>query len=171
MALKDAVVHGYATGYDYSNPSSSNWLSYVNFVARLVGGSTPVSTYIDSSRIVTSQTPYQPVFPEKLPTTGPNLAELRDIPDPGTAGALVPTVYNAGSGITVPSGVTITIAGPVIIESYANSTISGGFVLTTNTSSRRSSRSTEASPLAAMGSRIQTRWARRVSRRFQKGSP
>src|SRR5208283_5186779 len=51
VSLKNANVRGYAVGYDYSSPGSTNWLSYSSN-GTLVGPYTG-SVNIDTSRILT----------------------------------------------------------------------------------------------------------------------
>jgi hypothetical protein len=124
VRLMDADVHGYAVGYDYSSPSTSNWLSYGS-TGKLVGPNTAPATSIDSSRILTSPVPYQPVYSEFLPngignlpaanTTGGNI--LNKTSTIGNAGSTTPLVYYA-SGITVGNGVTVNVVGPVVLIVY-----------------------------------------------------
>lgn len=124
VRLNDAVVHGYAAGYDYNSPSTDNWLSYAGG-GKLVGPNTPSTTFIDSSRILTSQVPYQPVFPENLPngsgnlpvacTTGGNI--LNRTSSIGNPLLPTPLVYYA-AGINVGNGVTVSITGPVVLIVY-----------------------------------------------------
>jgi hypothetical protein len=147
VALKNAVIDGYVEGYDYSSPSSTNWLSYVSGVGEVVGPTTPSATYVDTSRILTTQVPYQPVIlePSNLLSsfTFPyNYYNYTGQTTLGSSAANAPTyVYNAGSGITLGANSVITVQGPVIIISYGNITLSGaaangGMIqLTTSTAS------------------------------------
>jgi hypothetical protein len=121
VRLMGADVHGYAVGYDYTSPSTSNWLSYGG-TGKLVGPNTSPSTFIDSSRILTSPVPYQPIYPENLPnglpnlpsvnTTGGNILNATSII--GNPVSTTPLVYNA-SGINVGNGVTVSVVGPVVL--------------------------------------------------------
>lgn len=119
VRLNDAVVDGYAVGYDYNSPSSTNWLSYGG-TGQLIGKTTPPTTYIDSSRILSSPVPYQPVLAansaawnQYLPLSACNgdnvLANSASL---GSATAPY-AVYNA-SGINLTSGI-VTITGPTVI--------------------------------------------------------
>jgi hypothetical protein len=122
VAIKSAVIHGYVEGYNYPSPSSTNWLSYVANAGQVVGPNTPVSEYVDPSRVITTQIPYQPVYPESaLPTNTINYSGQTTL---GTAGTTV-TVYQAGLGFTLGTGSIINVVGPVIIISYGNITLSG----------------------------------------------
>ena len=134
VAIKGATVKGYAVGYDYSSPSSTNWFSYVTNSGQLIGPSTSFGTYIDSSRIVTSPVPYQPIFQESRPA---NTATYSGQTTMGTAGATTPTIYQAGIGFTLGDGQTINIVGPVVIISYGAIQITGtgGITLTTPSAS------------------------------------
>jgi hypothetical protein len=148
VRLKDAVVHGYAVGYDAFSPSTDNWLSYAGG-GKLVGATTPMATSIDSSRILTTPVPYQPVFPENLPSTastlpvgassGGNILNLTTTL--GNAGSAIPLNYYA-SGISLGNGKTVTIVGPVVLivngAGFGNAvsiTGTGGIVLTTKQAS------------------------------------
>ena len=77
VRLMNATIHGYAVGYDYSNPSSTNWLSYSSGV--LSGPNPPTGVTIDSSRMITEANPYQPIFLEK-PTTGSPYSSASSLP-------------------------------------------------------------------------------------------
>jgi hypothetical protein len=97
-------------------------LSYVANAGQVVGPNTPVSEYVDPSRVITTQIPYQPVYPESaLPTNTINYSGQTTL---GTAGTTV-TVYQAGLGFTLGTGSIINVVGPVIIISYGNITLSG----------------------------------------------
>jgi hypothetical protein len=147
VALKNAVIDGYVEGYDYSSPASTNWLSYVSGVAAVMGPAAPSATYVDTSRILTTPVPYQPVIlePSSLLTsfTFPyNYYNYTGQTTLGSSAANAPTyVYNAGSGFPQTSTSVTNIQGPVIIISYGNITLSGtaatgGMVqLTTSTAS------------------------------------
>lgn len=135
VRLKNAVVHGYAVGYDYSSPGSTNWLSY-STSGQLKGPNSSVATSIDTSRILTEPTPYQPVVPESLPTNYTSLPQgggtvssdgstINQTGTLGSAAATVPVVYSVGSGIYLTGAKTVTILGPVVLISYGGITISG----------------------------------------------
>jgi hypothetical protein len=122
VRLMDADVNGYAVGYDYTSPSTSNWLSYGS-TGKLVGPNPSPSTFIDSSRILTSPVPYQPIYPENLPNGLPNLPAvnttggnnvLNTTSIIGNPVSTTPLVYNA-SGINVGTGVTVSVVGPVVL--------------------------------------------------------
>ncbi len=133
VRLGNAVLHGYAVGYDSYSPGSTNWLSY-SASGKIIGPLTPSATYIDSSRLVTSPGPYQPVILEQLPTNYTNLpaasttdgATLNKTCVLGSTGASAPAVYSAGLGIILTGGQIVTIQGPVVIITYGGITISGG---------------------------------------------
>ena len=130
VALGNAVVNGYAVGYNYSSPNSTNWFSY-GASGKIVGPSTPVATNIDSSRLLTEQLPYQPVLPENLTavasaaislpgastTDGITLNKTSTL---GSTTANVPVVYQAGGGIYLTSNYVVTIQGPVVIICYSD---------------------------------------------------
>jgi hypothetical protein len=130
VALGNAVVHGYAAGYNYSSPSSTNWFSYSSS-GKIVGPSTPSTTNIDTSRLVTDPLPYQPVLPENLTavagaaialpgastTDGITLNKTSTL---GSTTANVPVVYEAGGGISLTSNYVVTIQGPVVIICYSD---------------------------------------------------
>jgi hypothetical protein len=114
VLLNDAVLNGYAVGYNYPSPGSTNWLSYGS--AGMIVGKSP-SVYIDSSRILTTPVPFQPVFKENLPN--PNQAPLSTIAASTTLGNASGAVYTT-TGISLGSGNVVTITGPtVIIDSGA----------------------------------------------------
>jgi len=121
VALNNAVVQGYAAGYDFFSPSTDNWLSYAGS-GQLKGSSTPPATLIDSSRILTTPVPYQPVLPEYLPNASGNLPALASsggnvlnlTTSLGNSASPTPLIYDA-SGINVTSGVAVTINGPVVL--------------------------------------------------------
>lgn len=130
VSLNNAVINGYAVGYDHFSPSTSNWLSYGGS-GMLVGPTTASGTYIDSSRILTTPVPYQPVSPENppnwtqaLPLAGaPSGNILTNSCSLGSTSAPFP-VYNA-SGINLAGGVVV-ITGKAIIELTGGSiTMSG----------------------------------------------
>ena len=143
MLLGNADVQGYAEGYNYTSPNSDNWLSYSSS-GKIVGPSTPSTTYIDSSRLVTNPLPYQPVLPENLAavaaaainlpgastTDGITLNKTSTL---GSTTASVPVVYQAGGGIDLTSNYVVTIQGPVVIICYSNVVINttSQFLLTT----------------------------------------
>jgi hypothetical protein len=88
VKLKNAVVQGYAVGYNHSSPSSTNWFSY-SASGKIVGPNTPAGTSIDSSRLETTAIPYQPFLMEKMPTNYTTLPtpidRLREAPLPNLA--------------------------------------------------------------------------------------
>jgi hypothetical protein len=120
VRLNNAVVNGYAVGYDQFSPSTSNWLSYGGS-GMLVGPTTQTGVYIDSSRILTTPVPYQPLSPENppnwtqsLPLAGaPSGNILTNSCTLGSTTAPYP-VYNA-SGINLAGGVVV-ITGKAVIE-------------------------------------------------------
>ena len=143
VALGNAVVHGYAAGYNNSSPSSTNWFSYSSS-GKIVGPSTPSTTNIDTSRLVTDPLPYQPVLPENLaavagvaiPLPGASTSDgitLNKTSTLGSTTANVPVVYQAGGGINLTSNYVVTIQGPVVIICYNNIVINttSQFQLTT----------------------------------------
>jgi hypothetical protein len=134
VRLNNAVVNGYAVGYDPSSPSSSNWLSYAN-AGKVVGPSTPPTTFVDSSRILNSPFPYQPVYLENRPPWSGNLpASTYDGDDGvnvmdvtcslGDPLATVPVVYNA-NGIQLAGSSVFSVMGPVVLIVSGNFDISG----------------------------------------------
>jgi hypothetical protein len=120
VQLNDAVVNGYVIGYAFSSPATDNWLSYAAS-GKLEGPLTPVATFIDSSRILTSPVPYQPVFPQNLPsalnplpagcTSGGNILNIAS--SIGNSGSSTPLIYNA-NGINLTTG-TLSVVGPVVL--------------------------------------------------------
>jgi hypothetical protein len=142
VRLNDAVVNGYVVGYDFNSPGSDNWLSYASG-GKLEGPTTPSSTFIDSTRVLTSPVPYQPVFPQNLPTalntlpvictSGGNILNLATTI--GNSGSSTPLVYGA-SGINLASG-TLDVVGPVVLVvtgsggNAVSITNTGGIQLTT----------------------------------------
>ena len=147
VRLNNAVVKGYAEGFDPYYPGSTNWLSYAS-AAQLVGSSTPPAVLIDSSRILTTQAPYQPVLPEAPQPPGPSFQTLNPAYWPGgvlsascslgqTNPASTTPFYYSCFGINLGGTTTVNIVGPTVIYSSGNVSISGtaGFVLTTQTAS------------------------------------
>ncbi|MGA2693638.1 MAG: hypothetical protein ABSF76_14850 [Opitutaceae bacterium] len=140
VRLGNAVVHGYAAGYDYSSPGTTNWLSY-SASGKIIGPSTPGTTYIDSSRLVTSPVPYQPLFLENLPSNWSSLPAgcttdgmtINKTYTLGSTTASAPTILDAGNGISLSGNQLLTIQGPVVVICYGNVTITGaaGIQLTT----------------------------------------
>jgi len=132
VRLGNAVVHGYAVGYNPYYPGTTNWLSY-STSGKLIGPLTPTGTSIDSSRLVTSPVPYQPMVLENLPTSWSSLPgaattdgyTLNRTCTLGSTLATVPKVYSAGSGVYLTSGQIVTIQGPVVLICYGDVTISG----------------------------------------------
>lgn len=141
VRLMDANVKGYAVGYDTSSPASTNWLSNGS-TGKLVGPNTLPATFIDSSRILTSPVPYQPIFPEAnpLPNWTVNLGNVNSSMTLGTANATSPTVYDINS-ITLSGNKQITIVGPVIFIMWGSISITStnpftaGIYLTTASAS------------------------------------
>ncbi|HEY1793302.1 MAG TPA: hypothetical protein VGG34_10315 [Opitutaceae bacterium] len=155
VKLNDATVYGYAVGYDYQSPATTNWFSY-GTTGRIVSYSDSASTYIDSSRLITEPAPYQPIYLE-LPTSGyPYSSASSTLPvtvstsgspyyntylnkgsasqGGATLGATTqtsPLVYQAGYGISLGTNQIVTIEGPVVIITYGGITTTGngGFVL------------------------------------------
>ena len=135
VRLGNAVVHGYASGYNTFFPSTTNWLSYGG-AGQLVGPNTPTGTTIDSSRLLTSPVPYQPLFLENLPSNFTSLpmgggtvsSDGATINQTGTLGsttATAPVVYSVGNGISLTSNQIVTIQGPVVLICYGNVNIAG----------------------------------------------
>lgn len=126
VAIKSAVIHGYVTGYDYSSPSSSNWLSYMTNAGKVVGPSTGTGVYIDTSRVLTSPNPYQPAFNQvnPLPNVSSNLGTVNNSNlNLGSSTATTPTVYQT-NGISLNGSYHINIQGPVILINYGAVTVS-----------------------------------------------
>jgi hypothetical protein len=127
VRLMSAVVHGYATGYDYSSPASTNWLSYTANAGKLVGPITSSSTYVDTTRIISSPAPYQPVFSEALPTPTIYLGTLNystSLGNPAATASSPPMIYDVNS-LTLSGNTQIQIVGPVVILAYGSVSISG----------------------------------------------
>jgi hypothetical protein len=132
VRLNNAVVHGYASGYDPYAPTTTNWLSY-STNGKIVGPLTPVTTYIDSTRLETSLTPYQPLPTVSLPTSWSSLPgsastdgyTLNRTCTLGSTTSSAPTIYSAGLGIVLSSSQVVTIQGPVVIISYGGLQIGG----------------------------------------------
>jgi hypothetical protein len=124
VTIKSAVIHGYVTGYNYSSPSSTNWFSYVSNAGKVIGPNTPLATYIDTSRVLTSPIPYLPVFPENISSLT-NTTNYTNQTTLGTTGATTPKIYQAGVGIALGTNSTISVVGPVIIISYGDIALSG----------------------------------------------
>lgn len=127
--IKNANVHGYAVGYDYSNPSSTNWFSY-SATGTLIGPNTPSGTNIDTSRALSEVSPYQPVVPEKLPSPNATLpngsgcssdgSTINQSGSLGSSTATVPSIYTVGNGISLIGNQTLTILGPVVLICYSD---------------------------------------------------
>jgi hypothetical protein len=135
VSLKNATVNGYAVGYDYSSPSSTNWFSYGS-AGNLVGPNTTSGTSIDSTRILSEPSPYQPVVPDSVPsstatlpkgggTVSSNGSSINQTGTLGNTTATTPVVYSVGNGISLLTNQTVTIVGPVVLISYGGVTISG----------------------------------------------
>jgi hypothetical protein len=125
VRLSGAQVDGYVVGYDYGSPSSTNWLSYSG-TGKLKGPNTLPATFIDSTRILSTPVPFQPIFPENLPNGTANLP-LAACPGNNVLTytyTLTPQVYYA-SGINLASGKTVTITGNTVIIVYGNVTMAG----------------------------------------------
>jgi hypothetical protein len=131
VRLLNAVVHGYAVGYNYTSPSSTNWFSY-STSGMLVGPTTPTGTSIDSSRLETTAVPYQPILIENMPTNYTTLPTacttdgmtINKTATLGSTTATTPVVYDAGNGITLANKI-LTIQGPVVIICYSDVTLTG----------------------------------------------
>lgn len=144
VRLNNAIVHGYAVGYSYLSPASDNWLSY-SAGGQLVGPNTPPANTIDSSRILSSPVPYQPVFPVATPFTANNIpAACCTVPaslvldQTSTIGnplATTPTLYNVVN-INLSGNAILTVTGPVVLIVSGSVSISGvlnaGIQLTTS---------------------------------------
>ena len=151
VLINNAVVHGFAVGYDNFSPATTNWFSYGG-LGMLVGPNTSAAISIDSTRLMTESTPYQPIFLE-LPTSGYPFTSALPLPSSvstdtqtlnrgsagvggtvlGTALATSPAIYQAGNGITLGNNQIVTINGPVVIVTYGGIFIAGtgGFELNT----------------------------------------
>ncbi len=120
VRINNATIHGFVSGYNAQSPTSTNWFSY-SMGAKLVGSTTPASTSIDSTRMLTSPVPYQLLPSERIPT-GPAIASLGNIGTtmslPRTVdvtnGLSPPYVYSC-TGISLTSA-TLTITAPVVLE-------------------------------------------------------
>jgi hypothetical protein len=135
VRLGNAQVHGYAVGYNYFYPSTTNWLSY-SASGKVVGPNTLPATFIDSTRLVTSPVPYQPFVVEKpvgsltldypsLPSSvSTDTTTFNKTATIGLTTSTRPIVYNAGTGINLASKI-LTVQGPVIIICYSNVVLSG----------------------------------------------
>jgi hypothetical protein len=144
VRLNNAVVYGYAVGYSYSSPASDNWLSYSSS-GELRGKNLPPSTTIDSSRILSSPVPYQPVFPVATPFTANNIPAaccsapatfvLNQTSTIGNPLATTPTLYNVAA-ISLSGNAILTVTGPVVLIVGGSVSISGalnaGIQLTTS---------------------------------------
>jgi hypothetical protein len=136
VLLNNAVVNGYAVGYDSASPSSSNWLSYAS-AGKVVGPYSSPSTFVDSNRILNSPQPYQPLFFDNrpawsgnLPTTtydgtlGTNVMDIScTLGNPAATATTLPVVYNA-NGIVL-NNVVLNIVGPVVLVVSGNVVVSG----------------------------------------------
>jgi hypothetical protein len=143
VLLNNATVNGYAVGYDPSSPGTSNWLSYANG-GKLVGPSTAPATSVDSTRILNSPLPYQPVYLENRPpwsgnlpaaaTSGSNvLNQTCTLGNPTATATTQPTVYNANqinlssATLTIVGPVGLVVSGPVAITGTGQIQLSGQF--------------------------------------------
>ena len=135
VRLGNAQVHGYAVGYNYFYPSTTNWLSY-GAGGKVVGPNTLPATSIDSTRLVTSPIPYQPFvmetpvgsltldYPSLPASVSTDTTTFNKTATIGLTTSTRPIVYNAGTGINLASKI-LTVQGPVIIICYGNVTLSG----------------------------------------------
>ena len=155
VLINNAVVQGFAVGYDHFSPTTTNWFSYGGS-GKLVGPNTSPSTFIDTTRLLTESTPFQPIFLE-LPTTGNPYTSAASLPasvstdtqtlnrgSPGVGGTVLgttaatsPAIYQAGNGISLGNNQIVTINGPVVIITYGGISITGtgGFELNTKQAS------------------------------------
>jgi hypothetical protein len=138
VQMGNAVLNGYAVGYTSYYPGTTNWISYGSS-AKVIGPSTPSGTQIDSNRLLTNSMPYQPVFNEKLPTSWNSFPSgcdntnaypweyyvINQTSSLGSPTATTPTVYEIGNGIQLSGSSVLSIAGPVVLISYGDVTISG----------------------------------------------
>jgi hypothetical protein len=143
VLLNNAVVNGYAVGFDSASPSTNNWLSYSNS-GRIIGPSTAPATSVDSTRILNSPLPYQPVYLENRPpwsgnlpafaTSGSNvLNQTCTLGNPSATATTLPTVYNANqinlasATLTIVGPVVLVVSGPVAITGTGQIALSGQF--------------------------------------------
>ena len=141
VRLGNAVLHGYATGYNNFSPGTTNWLSYGGS-AQIAGPNTPPTSSIDSSRLLSNPSPYQPLFLENRPpnpsTTLPaactsDSVTINQSATLGSTTSNTPAVYQANGGINLTSGSqTLIIQGPVVIVSYGNVWVTNGSADTPN---------------------------------------
>jgi hypothetical protein len=136
VRLGNAVVHGYAVGYNYVSPATTNWLSY-GTNAEIVGPNTTPGNTIDSSRLLTTPVPYQPTPTEHPVATliGNWVSPLGSCSNDGSTinlsatlgntGATAPWIYNASAGINLTGTTVLSIQGPVVIICSGNVTIAG----------------------------------------------
>ncbi len=136
VLLNNAVVSGYAVGYSPSSPSSSNWLSYASN-GKIIGPNSSPSNFVDSSRILNSPQPYQPLFFENRPAWSGNLptstydgimgTNVMDISctlgNPAATATTPPVVYNA-NGIVLNNAI-LNIVGPVVLVVSGNVIVAG----------------------------------------------
>jgi hypothetical protein len=136
VLLNNAVVSGYAVGYSSTSPSSSNWLSYASN-GKIIGPGSSPSTFVDSSRILNSPQPYQPMFLDNRPPWSGNLppstydgamgTNVMDISctlgDPAATATSLPVVYQANA--IMLNNAVLTIVGPVVLEVYGNVAVTG----------------------------------------------
>jgi hypothetical protein len=120
VQLNDAVINGYVAGYDYSSPTSTNWLSYGGG-GKIVGKTS--AGFIDSTRILTTPVPYQARFVETLPATNANLGNLTAGANLGSA--IAPFAIYKCSGIVLGNGDTVVITGPTVIIDSGALTMTG----------------------------------------------
>jgi hypothetical protein len=140
VRIGSTTVHGYASGYNAFFPGTTNWLSY-GALGSVVGPGSPVGASIDSSRLLSTPVPYQPVFPEILPANyqalpGASTSDgvtLNLTCTLGSTTATAPVAYNYSNGIILTAGQVVTIQGPVVLVCNNTVQIAGGseIVLTT----------------------------------------
>jgi hypothetical protein len=119
VKLNNAIVDGYVVGVGSSPVQySSN--------AEIQGPSTPSTTMIDTSRILTETLPSQPQYQEHLPASGTpisvNLSTIQTM-TLGSPTATVPTVYTVLGDVSLRDSAVLNITGPVILVVYGNLSI------------------------------------------------
>jgi len=80
---------------------------------------------VTPANILTNINPNQPVYPENYPAYQNLISSISSSTSLGTPNAATPTVYYLWGDITLSSGATLTINGPVILVVYGNVSISG----------------------------------------------
>jgi hypothetical protein len=134
VRLNNAVVNGYVVGYDPTNPSTTNWLSYAGS-GEVIGSTTPASTFIDSSRILSSPVPYQPIFPE-IPQSSKTYSNLpladcsgnNVLTNSCNLGSTTPpyAFYSCNAINLSGASTVVTITGPVVLYVYGAVDITNG---------------------------------------------